>query len=697
MKRTQNSLYSRNYTGSTVGVGVAMLLLGGAAPRAYADSGIVTEDLYAQHCVTKTACSPSASPLSANDLVQSLIGDGITATHVTATGSTRAFGRFVTSQVSTFGFGSGVVISTGCVSNIIGPNESEQTTCDNGMPGDPALSALSGGQTFDAAILEFDFVPDSSFFGFQYAFASEEYNEFANSAFNDVFGFYLNGNDAAHEVAYLPGTNTPVSINTINGGNPYGWNAHHPELFRNNSVLSGGGNIPTEMDGMTGVLSVQASVNPGVINHIKIAIADVNDGLYDSNVIIKTGSVTSHCLQYDMGGVCMRFPAPPSNHPPVALCQNVKAPANASCGGCGDINAGSYDPDGDPMTCVASTSCPLPLGGNTLTLTCTDSHGASASCTGTVTVIDVTPPVMTTPPSLLETSNMCIGMMPVTYNVGATDNCSPVTVSCDPPAGSSVAVGTSGLVTCTAVDGAGNIASTSFKMLVTVGDGTLNSCKPTVTDLHLVADEDSPAWAAIEAAEGCGTQASYLPFKLGNCAGATDRLGNPIDLNTNGVISRIEWSGYSVSGGGKGGAAKVGGGKPVIGKDGKVKDCKDKDKDDKDCKGVVIGGGGGGTGVGVGIGTGVTSTQLQKWATASTCKPFAITSPTTANLPVGEADDPPTYYTVFYSVSDASCRTTNASCVVNLLGTNDIATLNAGGFAPNACAHCVGTGCGTCQ
>lgn len=85
-----------------------------------------------------------------------------------------------------------------------------------------------------------------------------------------------------------------VSIDTINGGQPYGAaNASHPELYRNNDLTDGGGALDTEMDGLTVVMTCSAPVVPGGVNHIKLAIADVGDYRLDSNVFLEGGSFVS--------------------------------------------------------------------------------------------------------------------------------------------------------------------------------------------------------------------------------------------------------------------------------------------------------------------------------------------------------------------------------------------------------------------
>lgn len=215
-------------------------------------------------------------------LVQALLGVGVTASNITYRGTDLSSGLF-TGGTGIIGFESGIILSTGKAADVVGPNKSNSTSTDNGInTGDSDLNALVGtNNTFDPTVLEFDFIPQGSTLTFNYVFSSEEYNEFVGSQFNDVFGFFVNGQN----VALIPGTNTPVSINNVNLNTNSGF-------YRNNDIASGAP-INTEMDGLTTVLTATATVNPGVVNHIKLAIEDVGDHIYDSNVFIQAGSFSA--------------------------------------------------------------------------------------------------------------------------------------------------------------------------------------------------------------------------------------------------------------------------------------------------------------------------------------------------------------------------------------------------------------------
>src|SRR5262249_13892095 len=155
------------------------------------------------------------------------------------------------------------------VNDVVGPNNNGGQTTVTGTPGDTDLDAIvAPNNTFDATALEFDFVTQGSQLQFDYVFSSEEYNEFFNASFNDGFAFFLNGKN----VALLPGTTTPVSIDNVTLG-------LNSSFYINNAESTDPTPAPlplldTQMDGLTVVLTVTATVTPGVTNHIKLAIAD---------------------------------------------------------------------------------------------------------------------------------------------------------------------------------------------------------------------------------------------------------------------------------------------------------------------------------------------------------------------------------------------------------------------------------------
>jgi hypothetical protein len=104
-----------------------------------------------------------------------------------------AIGTF--DNASDIGLTNGVLLTTGSVFNAVGPNNSSSAT------GPGALSSLS-----------FDFVAVSPGISWRYVFASEEYEEFVNSSFNDRFRLTVNGEN----LALIPGTSSDVAINSVN-------------------------------------------------------------------------------------------------------------------------------------------------------------------------------------------------------------------------------------------------------------------------------------------------------------------------------------------------------------------------------------------------------------------------------------------------------------------------------------------------
>jgi hypothetical protein len=103
----------------------------------------------------------------------------------------------------------------------------------------------------------------------------------------------------------------------------------------------------------------------------------------------------------------------------------------------------------------------------TRTWTATDACGNSASCTQTIEVVDTTPPTVSCPSNVtvyLEPGDVCPPV--VNFSATAVDNCSEtVTVTCDPPSGSTFPVGET-TVTCTATDECGNVGQCTFTVTV---------------------------------------------------------------------------------------------------------------------------------------------------------------------------------------------------------------------------------------
>jgi hypothetical protein len=228
-----------------------------------------------------------SGPLTPDDLAESLAGEGIIISTVTYTGADVAAGGFNGGD-GIIGFDTGVVLGSGNVNDVVGPNTADDITTGNGTPGDADLDLLSGFTTFDAAVLEITFVPDGDAVFFQYVFSSDEYNEYVNSEFNDVFAFFVNGVNCAQVGG------EPVSINSVNNGNPFGTLPNsNPGLYINNDCNDGGCPHNTEMDGFTTVLNCGAAVTPNVNNTLKMAIADASDDAYDSNVFIEGGSLST--------------------------------------------------------------------------------------------------------------------------------------------------------------------------------------------------------------------------------------------------------------------------------------------------------------------------------------------------------------------------------------------------------------------
>lgn len=223
--------------------------------------------------------------LTAAQLVERLQGSGISVSNVTYTGANTAAGSFTGGTADGIGMESGIILTSGNVANAASPNNSDGISTNNGLSGDSDLNAIvSPLTTYDATVLEFDFIPTYDSVSVKYVFGSDEYNEYAGGNYNDVFAFFL----GSVNIALIPGTSTAIAVNNVN-------NTTNSAYYNDNDYGDFGGSTPynTEYDGFTTVLTAQAAVTPGATYHVKLAIADTYDSTRDSAAFLQEGSFIS--------------------------------------------------------------------------------------------------------------------------------------------------------------------------------------------------------------------------------------------------------------------------------------------------------------------------------------------------------------------------------------------------------------------
>jgi len=188
----------------------------------------------------------------------------------------------------------GIVLSSGEVSSIAGPNAADGTS--DRMPnvagtnGDADFDALSTSTdgTFDAMYIVIDFTPQGDQVSGTFVFSSEEYNEYAppdgadsvGNEFFDVMGFFVNG------INYSTNADgSDVSINTVN-------KTLNASDYIDNDFGDFGGAAPfnIEADGFTRRLTWIAPVNPGVSNTLKFGVADGGDDRLNSWLLVDENS-----------------------------------------------------------------------------------------------------------------------------------------------------------------------------------------------------------------------------------------------------------------------------------------------------------------------------------------------------------------------------------------------------------------------
>jgi len=201
----------------------------------------------------------------------------------------------------------GIILSTGDVFDAIGPNENPDKGSKSMINSDKELGDLASGPSIDAAILEFDFIPLHDSICFNFFFASEEYPEYVKKNMNDVFGFFLSCEELnlKKNLAVLE-DNIPITIDNINAGSNssyfirnYSWDQGKSQKWKDNKA---GEELARtlQFDGLTILMHARSRVVPNKKYHIKLAISDVGDRLYDSAIFLEAGSFKSASTKKDI-------------------------------------------------------------------------------------------------------------------------------------------------------------------------------------------------------------------------------------------------------------------------------------------------------------------------------------------------------------------------------------------------------------
>jgi hypothetical protein len=473
-----------------------------------------------------TACaqlSVSANK-TATQLANALVGSGVTVSNATLTCPAAANGTF-SGGTAPLGISNGILLTSGNATNVANTASFFESQ-NNNAPGDANLSTLSGNNTFDACVLQFDFVPLGDSIQFDYQFGSEEYPSYTCTQFNDVFGFFISGPGYATptNIARVPGTNIPVAINSVNGGSPtgsgvmsnctgMGAGSPFPQYFLNNI------NGPRPVyDGLTKVLSAKAAVIPCETYHFKLGVADASDGILSSGVFIESGSLT--VLPPAIAGCPADITVFTAQSG--ACSQQVTWTPPTANNNCLDVEEESTHEPGDIF----------PVGTTTVTYSFTNAGGTS-TCSFNVTVVDNTPPTAVCQNYTLNLANGMGTVLPSDIDNGSADNCGIASMSVSPNSFTCEDAGEN-MVTLTVTDIHGNVSSCnavvtvqyqpSCEIVSVPSDNTFTGDNP--NNIYLGYGPQS-ATLNTTAAGGTGFTYSWSPSTDLSCSNCEDPVFSP--------------------------------------------------------------------------------------------------------------------------------------------------------------------------
>lgn len=266
---------------------------------------------------------------------QDLKGFEVRIKRVRFRGKRCAIGSFEKAD-SIFQMSHGLILSTGRATDASQANDNVGKTTIHYKKKHRIVKKINQAELYDAAILQFDFYPNSEYISFNFVFASEDYPEFIHAGLHDKLFFILTLPDGKQvNLARLPSSDELVTVQTINP-------VQAPHYYINNcasvdpipllavdtivektsthqlvmakrynatKASTNSANYPIQYDGFTKVLKAQYPVVPNKRHRLQIAIADHGNPIFDSAVFIEMGSLHSHKNPNFCTGILKRDPS----------------------------------------------------------------------------------------------------------------------------------------------------------------------------------------------------------------------------------------------------------------------------------------------------------------------------------------------------------------------------------------------------
>ncbi len=263
----------------------------------------------------------TVAPFTPENLISNyFLGEGVQVVSVKYEGAAAAVGYFNNAQ-SSIGINRGIVLTNGFVQSTgsgattrygidaDGINTAHNDNKNN--PKDVDIDAIIKASGVPLSIVSHNlakytikFIPTADTLRFRYVFASEEYPTYICDKYNDIFGFFISGpgingpyENNGQNIALIPGTNLPVTINNVNLGNSS--KANCPPRFAKYYNDNSKSNKQPVYDAFLKVFTAQAIVQPCQEYTIKLIVADVGDAGYDSGVFLEAKSFGTGTIRVD--------------------------------------------------------------------------------------------------------------------------------------------------------------------------------------------------------------------------------------------------------------------------------------------------------------------------------------------------------------------------------------------------------------